>query len=75
MLCSYCWFSLSSDFKMYAKRNNKNARYLLSQIWIQKFLFTSNQILYSQLTPPFDPHEVTAFDRNLKLTANRINRK
>ena len=38
-------------------------------------LFTCNQNLYSQLTPPFDLPEFTTFDRDLKLTANRTNRK
>jgi len=48
--------------------------YLFSQLGTI-FFFTSNQILYSQLTPLFDPQGVTAFDKDLKLTANKINRK
>jgi len=59
----------------YPEENIQTQGYLLSQILTQMSLFISDHIFYSRLTPKFDPDEVTAFDRDLKLTANRINRK
>jgi hypothetical protein len=62
------------SLKCTLKTTLKNAKVFFVSVGYN-FFFTSNEILYSQLTPPFDPQGVTAFDKDLKLTANKIKKK